>query len=108
VTNLVPVAINERPAMAHLTKELRDIMSTSTATFGHHAADLTTRDASVDAVNRKSFFQRLVEARTRQARLYSNSVLARMTDAQLGELGFAAEDIRDIRKGGSRPVAFWL
>lgn len=81
-------------------------MSTTTATFGHHTA--TTNKAAAPAEKpRKSFYQRFIDARLRQGKAHASAVLARMSDAQLTELGLSAEQIREVRADGSVPMSFW-
>jgi uncharacterized protein YjiS (DUF1127 family) len=77
-------------------------MSTTTATFGHHSAT-----ASADAAPRKSFFQRLIEARTRQGVARVSATFARMSDAQLADLGFTPDQVRHVRATGTVPVSYW-
>ncbi|MEZ5816260.1 MAG: DUF1127 domain-containing protein [Hyphomicrobiaceae bacterium] len=74
-------------------------MSTTTATFGHHSA--------AAAAPRKSFFQRMIDARLRQGAAHARAALARMSDTQLADLGLTPEQVRDVRKTGSVPTSFW-
>ena len=77
-------------------------MSTTTATFGHGHA--TTAPA---AAPRKSFFQRIVEARTLQGKSRVRATFARMSDSQLADIGFNADQIRHVRATGAIPASFW-
>ena len=81
-------------------------MSTTTATFGHHTAT-TSKAAAPAASPRKSFYQRFVDARLRQGKAHANAMLGRMSDTQLAELGFSAEQIREVRASGAVPMSFW-
>jgi uncharacterized protein YjiS (DUF1127 family) len=76
-------------------------MSTTTATLGHVAATATT------AAPRKSFYERLIEARMRQAQARVRSIFARMSDAQLADIGFNADQIRAVRVKGTVPTGYW-
>jgi len=80
-------------------------MSTTTATFGHHSTE--TNAASKAPAVRKSFYDRFIEARLREGRAHAAGVLARMSDAQLMELGFKPEQVREIRTTKAVPVSFW-
>lgn len=82
-------------------------MSTTTATFGHHTAAPATAKAAASATPRKNFYQRFIDARLRQGKAHASAVLARMSDTQLTELGFSAEQIREVRATGSVPMSFW-
>ncbi|MGE0697780.1 MAG: hypothetical protein AB7O57_01660 [Hyphomicrobiaceae bacterium] len=75
-------------------------MSTTTATFGHAATTAAARP-------RKSFFQRLIEARTRQGEARISATFERMSDAQLSDLGFSADQVRRLRATGKIPLDFW-
>jgi uncharacterized protein YjiS (DUF1127 family) len=79
-------------------------MSTTTNTFGLHS--FATEDIATGSA--KTFYQRLVDARFRQARAQVSGVLARMSDEQLAELGFNAAQIRDVRAAGPAPMSFLL
>jgi hypothetical protein len=70
-------------------------MSTTTATFGN---GLTTNEESAHgSAEHHSFYQRFIEARTRQARAQVSSALARKSDTELFELGLSRDRIREIR-----------
>ena len=76
-------------------------MSTTTATFGHHAATAT------EAAPRKGFFERFIEARTRQGQARVGATFARMSDTQLADLGFTPDQVRHVRKTGTVPASYW-
>lgn len=100
----MPGAENEPRPNANLTRELRGtIMSTTTATFGHDTATATTAEAAP----RKSFYQRLIEARTAQGNARVRSVFARMSDAQLADIGLNGEQVRHVRATGTLPASYW-
>lgn len=84
-------------------------MSTTTATFGHHTAttSTTSKAATPAPAPTKSLYQRFIDARLRQGRAHAGAVLSRMSDDQLAELGFSAEQIREVRASGSVPMSFW-
>lgn len=73
-------------------------MSTTTATFGHSA---------VTTAPRKSFIERLIEARMRQGRARVQSTFARMSDTQLADIGFTPDQVRHVRATGTMPADYW-
>lgn len=76
-------------------------MSTTTATLGHGAAGVDT------AAPRKSFYGRLVDARMRQAQSRIRGIFGRMSDEQLADIGFSADQIRAMRAKGTVPTGYW-
>ncbi|MGE0767781.1 MAG: hypothetical protein AB7L90_15060 [Hyphomicrobiaceae bacterium] len=80
-------------------------MSTTTATFGQHAA--TTAKTAAPAKPRLGLYQRFINARLRQGKAQAAGVLARMSDTQLERLGFTVEQIQEVRRTGSVPMNFW-
>jgi hypothetical protein len=82
------------PAEIHLTKGLRDVMSTTTATFGN---GLTANEESTHgSAEHHNFYKRFIEARTRQAR--APGAFSPVSDTEVVELGFSRDDrIREIR-----------
>jgi len=79
----------------YLTKELRKIMSTTTATFGN---GLTTNEESAHgSAEHHNFYERFIEARTRQARAHVAGALSRISDTELLALGLSRDRIREIR-----------
>lgn len=76
-------------------------MSTTTIDFAHSA---TARETS--AV-KPSFFDRLIAARTRQGESRVRSVFGRMSDGQLADIGFTADQIRQVRATGKIPAEYW-
>ncbi len=76
-------------------------MSTTTATFGLDTA------TQADAKPAKSFFQRLIDARTRQGEARVRATLARMSDAHLADIGFTPDQVRQVRVAGKVPLNFW-
>ena len=79
-------------------------MSTTTATLGHGVAPTATTTTSAP---RKSFYQRLLDSRMKQAQARLRAVFAHMSDEQLADLGFTADQIRDTRARGSLPSGYW-
>lgn len=79
-------------------------MSTTTATVGYGVAPATTAAPSAP---RKSFYQRLLDARMKQAQARLRTVFAHMSDAQLADLGFTADQIRDVRARGAALSGYW-
>ena len=77
-------------------------MSTSTTTFETISSTSGTRSTA-----RKSFFARLIEARTRRGARQVGFQMARMSDERLADLGFTAEQIAYIRTNGRIPAGFW-
>lgn len=75
-------------------------MSTTSATFGHHSA-------TADTAPRKSFFERIIEARMRQGQARVGATFERMSDAQLADLGFNPDQVRHVRKTGLVPDSYW-
>lgn len=99
----MPGAENVPRHNANLTYELRGtIMSTTTATFGHDAATATAAKAP-----RKSFYQRLIEARTAQGKARVRSIFERMSDAQLADIGLSGDQVRHVRATGTLPASYW-
>ncbi len=82
-------------------------MSTTTATFGHITPADEATSTVAKAAPRKSFFERLIEARMRQARARLRPVFAHMSDAQLTDIGFNADQIRDARTTGAVSTHYW-
>jgi hypothetical protein len=82
-------------------------MSTSTTaeTFETYTGTEKTNSPAVSP--RKSFYERFIEARLRQGKAHARATLVRMSDGQLTELGFSADQIRELRATGSIPVTFW-
>jgi uncharacterized protein YjiS (DUF1127 family) len=76
-------------------------MSTTTATFGHQAADIT------DRAPRKTLWQRLTEASVARGEARVRAQFARMSDHHLADIGFSPDQIRSIRAKGSVPDDFW-
>lgn len=76
-------------------------MSTTTATLGLDAA------AAETSAPRKSFYERLIDARMRQAQSRIRTIFARMTDAQLADIGFTANQIQSMRAKGCVPSGYW-
>lgn len=76
-------------------------MSTTTATFGLDTA------TQADAKPRKTFFERMIEARTRQGEARVRATLARMSDAHLADIGFTPDQVRQVRDSGKVPLSFW-
>jgi uncharacterized protein YjiS (DUF1127 family) len=76
-------------------------MSTTTVTFEDHASPAT------EATPRKGFWARLMEARELEARARMRPVLARMSDAQLADIGFKSDEIRAVRSGGEVSASYW-
>ncbi|MDX2156239.1 MAG: DUF1127 domain-containing protein [Hyphomicrobiaceae bacterium] len=75
-------------------------MST-TAAFGHGNAAATSTKST------KSFFERFIEARTRQGISRVRATFERMSDGQLKDMGFSPDQIRHIRAKGTVPASFW-
>lgn len=75
-------------------------MSTTTATFGH-------QPATIESAPRKGLIQRFIEMRTRQGKARVSATFARMSDAQLADLGFSPDQVRQVRKTGTVPDAYW-
>ncbi|MGD9806050.1 MAG: hypothetical protein AB7E81_02120 [Hyphomicrobiaceae bacterium] len=81
-------------------------MSTTTATFETYTG-AEKKTGSPAASTRKSFYERFIEARMRQGKAHARVALVRMSDGQLAELGFSADQIREMRATSSIPVTFW-
>lgn len=77
-------------------------MSTTTATYDTTAASITGT-----AEPRKSFFARIIEARSRQGEARVRAVFERMSDRQLADIGFNPDQIRSVRATGRIPAEFW-
>lgn len=79
----------------------------STTTIDTH--DYPIRDSAVAKAGppRKGVINRLIEARIRKAESYTRSFLLRQTDRGLADLGFTAEQIREIRDTGRMPASHW-
>ncbi len=75
-------------------------MST-TAAFGHGSAAATSTTPS------KGFFERFIEARTRQGVARVQATFERMSDGQLADMGFSPDQIRHIRAKGTVPASYW-
>jgi hypothetical protein len=58
-------------------------------------------DAAVEPSTKPSLFQRLIEARERDALRRIHAFLAVESDQRLRDLGYTAEDIEAIRQGRS-------
>ena len=82
-------------------------MSTTTATFGHIASTDEANDTVAKAAPRKGFFERLIEARMRQAQARLRSVFAHISDAQLADIGFNADQIRAARAKSAASPGYW-
>lgn len=76
-------------------------MSTTTATVGHDPAIVET------TAPRKSFYQRLIDARMQQAQSRIRTIFANMSDAQLADIGFGADQIKAVRAKGTVPSSYW-
>lgn len=76
-------------------------MSTTTALFDHAAASAT------ESTPRKGLLQWLIKSRERQGEARVREVLARMTDTQLTDIGFSADQINQVRKTGVIPASYW-
>ena len=77
-------------------------MSTTTASFEHHAT------ATTDTAPRKGFLHWLIEARKLQGEARARAALASMPDHRLADLGFTPDQIRHVRSNGNIPSTFWL
>jgi hypothetical protein len=84
----------------HTRVEGITIMST-TAAFSHGSAAATASTPS------KSFFERFIEARTRQGVARVQATFERMSDGQLADMGFSPDQIRHIRTKGTVPASYW-
>lgn len=82
-------------------------MSTTTVTFDHISSGTDKPAISDKAAPRKSFYERLIEARMRQAQARLRPVFAKMSDAQLTDIGFNADQIRDVRAQGIASAHYW-
>lgn len=76
-------------------------MSTTTAILGH---DTTAVDT---AAPRKSFYERLINARMQQAQSRIRGIFTRMSDAQLADIGLTADQIKAVRAKGTIPASYW-
>lgn len=83
-------------------------MSTKSTTFAFTPAASST---GTDAVKRPGFFtrmfERMIAARTNQARVQVAGHLARLSEARLKDLGFTPDEVRAVREKGKIPASYW-
>lgn len=52
-------------------------------------------------------FERIKQARMRQAQVHVQSVLAQMSDTRLKDLGFSVDQTKALREKGRIPASYW-
>lgn len=75
-------------------------MST-TANFDLRASSVT------ESKPRTGLLHWLIKSRERRGEAQVQAVFARMSDAQLADIGFAPDHISHIRKTGAIPASYW-
>lgn len=82
-------------------------MSNMATTLG--AAEMST--TAVRTERKSGLFSRMlasmVAAREAQARRHVQNVLVQMSDLQLTDIGFTAEQIKAVRAEGRIPTSYW-
>lgn len=76
-------------------------MSTTTANFDLAASSVT------ETKPRTGLMHWLIKSRERRGEAQTQAALARMSDAQLRDIGFAPDHISHIRKTGTIPASYW-
>ena len=76
-------------------------MSTTTANFDLTASSVT------ETKPRTGLMQWLIKSRERRGEAQARATLARMSDAQLADIGFAPDHISHIRQTGKIPASYW-